>query len=58
VTSADAPRFTREDVELVNALARLVQEPSVPDSAFGTVSRQVVMQKMRDLALRLAKLAT
>lgn len=52
------PRFTREDVELVNAIARLVQEPSVPDSAFGSVSREVVMQKMRDLALRLAKLAT
>jgi len=58
VTSADAPRFTREDVELVNALARLVQEPSVPDSAFGSVSRDVVMQKVRDLALRLARAAT
>jgi hypothetical protein len=51
------PRFTREDVELVNALGRLVQEPSVPDSAFGSVSRDVVMQKVRDLAVRLAKLA-
>lgn len=48
------PRFTREDVELVNALARFVQEPSVPDSAFGSVPRDVVMQKVRDLALRLA----
>jgi hypothetical protein len=48
------PRFTREDVELVNALARFVQEPSVPDSAFGAVSRDIVMQKVRDLALRLA----
>lgn len=47
-------RFTREDVELVNALARFVQEPAVPDSAFGSVSREVVMQKVRDLALRLA----
>lgn len=47
------PRFTREDVELVNALARFVQEPAIPDSAFGTVSRELVMQKMRDLALRL-----
>ena len=52
--ASDTPRFTREDVELVNALARFVQEPSVPDSAFGSVSREVVMQKMRDLALRLA----
>jgi hypothetical protein len=52
------PRFTREDVELVNALARFVQEPSVPDSAFGSTSREVVMQKVRDLALRLAKVAT
>lgn len=52
--SAVAPRFTREDVELVNALARFVQEPSVPDSAFGSVSRDVVMEKVRDLALRLA----
>jgi hypothetical protein len=51
----DLPRFTREDVELVNALARFVQEPSVPDSAFGAVSREVVMQKVRDLALRLAR---
>jgi hypothetical protein len=51
-------RFTREDVELVNALARFVQEPSVPDSAFGSVSREVVMQKVRDLALRLARVAT
>lgn len=49
-----AARFTREDVELVNALARFVQEPAVPDSAFGSVSREVVMQKVRDLALRLA----
>jgi hypothetical protein len=48
------PRFTREDVELVNALARFVQEPSVPDSAFGAVPRDIVMQKVRDLALRLA----
>lgn len=56
--TADAPRFTREDVELVNALARFVQEPSVPDSAFGSISREVVMQKMRDLAIRLAKVAT
>jgi len=54
--SSEAPRFTREDVELVNALARFVQEPSVPDSAFGTVPREVVMQKVRDLALRLASL--
>jgi hypothetical protein len=46
--------FTREDVELVNALARFIQEPSVPDSAFGSVSRDVVMEKVRDLALRLA----
>ena len=53
-----APRFSREDVELVNALARFVQEPSVPDSAFGSISREVVMQKVRDLALRLAKVAT
>ena len=51
---SDEPRFTREDVELVNALARFVQEPAIPDSAFGSVSREVVMQKMRDLALRLA----
>jgi hypothetical protein len=51
---ANMPHFTREDVELVNALARFVQEPSVPDSAFGTVPRDVVMQKVRDLALRLA----
>lgn len=50
----DAPRFTREDVELVNALARFVQEPAIPDSAFGTVPRELVMQKARDLALRLA----
>jgi len=50
----DAPRFTREDVELVNALARFVQEPGIPDSAFGTVPRELVMQKARDLALRLA----
>ncbi|HEX6600544.1 MAG TPA: hypothetical protein VF034_14615 [Gemmatimonadaceae bacterium] len=58
-SSADgAPRFSREDVELVNALARFVQEPSVPDSAFGSVSRDVVMQKVRDLALRLARAAT
>jgi hypothetical protein len=56
--AAGAPRFTREDVELVNALARFVQEPSVPDSAFGSISREVVMQKVRDLALRLAKLAS
>jgi hypothetical protein len=48
------PRFTREDVELANALARLVQEPSVPDSAFGAVPRDVVSQKVRDLALRIA----
>ena len=53
-TVSDEPRFTREDVELVNALARFVQEPAIPDSAFGSVSREVVMQKMRDLALRLA----
>jgi hypothetical protein len=53
-----APRITREDVELVNALARFVQEPFVPDSAFGSTSREVVMHKVRDLALRLAKLAT
>lgn len=46
--------FTREDVELLNALTRFVQEPSVPDSAFGAVSREVVMQKVRDLALRIA----
>ncbi len=52
--SGAAPRFTREDVELVNSLARLVQEPALPDSAFGTVSRELVMQKVRDLALRLA----
>jgi hypothetical protein len=56
-SSDAAPRFTREDVELVNALARFVQEPSVPDSAFGAVSREVVMEKMRDLALRLASWA-
>jgi len=49
-----APRFTREDVELVNSLARLVQEPALPDSAFGTVPREVVMRKARDLAVRLA----
>lgn len=48
------PSFTREDVELLNALTRFVQEPSVPDSAFGAVSRDVVMQKVRDLALRIA----
>jgi hypothetical protein len=52
--ASDEPRFTREDVELVNALARFVQEPAIPDSAFGSVSREVVMQKVRDLALRLA----
>ena len=52
--NGDEPRFTQEDIELVNALARFVQEPSVPDSAFGSVSREVVMQKVRDLALRLA----
>jgi len=46
--------FTREDVELLNALTRFVQEPGVPDSAFGTVPRDVVMQKVRDLALRIA----
>jgi len=51
---ADEPRFTREDVELVNALARFVQEPAIPDSAFGAVPRELVMQKARDLALRLA----
>lgn len=56
-SSSELPRFTREDVELVNALARFVQEPSVPDSAFGTVPREVVMQKVRDLAIRLASLA-
>ena len=50
----DEPRFTREDVELVNALVRFVQEPAIPDSAFGTVPRELVMQKARDLALRLA----
>lgn len=55
--AADQPRFTREDVELVNALARFAQEPTVPDSAFGAVSRDVVMQKLRDLALRLARVA-
>lgn len=53
-TAANEPRFTREDVELVNALARFAQEPSIPDSAFGSVSREIVLQKMRDLALRLA----
>lgn len=58
VTSDDMPRFTREDVELVNALARFVQDPVVPESAFGSVSREVVMQKMRDLALRLARVAS
>jgi hypothetical protein len=46
--------FTREDVELLNALTRFVQEPGVPDSAFGNVPRDVVMQKVRDLALRIA----
>jgi len=51
---AEDPRFTREDVELVNALARFIQEPAIPDSAFGTVPRELVMQKARDLALRLA----
>jgi hypothetical protein len=50
----DAPNFTREDVELVNALARFVQEPAIPESAFGTVPRELVMQKARDLAVRLA----
>lgn len=54
-SSAEEVQFTREDVELVNALARFVQEPSIPDSAFGSVSRDTVMEKMRDLALRLAK---
>jgi hypothetical protein len=49
-------RFTREDVELLNSLARFVQEPGVPDSAFGSVPRQVVMEKVRDLALRIASL--
>lgn len=53
--TSDGVSFTREDVELVNALARFVQEPSIPDSAFGSVSRDTVMDKMRDLALRLAK---
>jgi hypothetical protein len=53
-SAGGAPMFTREDVELVNALARFIQEPSVPDSAFGSVSRDVVMEKVRDLALRLA----
>jgi hypothetical protein len=56
--AGDQPRFTREDVELVNALASFAQDPSVPDSAFGAVSREVVMQKLRDLALRLAKVAS
>ena len=56
--AADEPRFTREDVELVNALARFVQEPAIPDSAFGTVPREVVMQKLRDLALRLSSSAS
>lgn len=50
----ERPSFTSEDVELLNALTRFVQEPSVPDSAFGAVSRDVVMQKVRDLALRVA----
>jgi hypothetical protein len=57
-SGAEEPRFTREDVELVNALARFVQEPSVPDSAFGTVPRELVMQKLRDLALRLSSSAS
>jgi hypothetical protein len=54
-STAEEVSFTREDVELVNALARFVQEPAIPDSAFGSVSRDTVMEKMRDLALRLAK---
>ena len=49
------PAFTREDVELLNALSRFVQEPAVPDSAFGAVSRETVVQKVRDLALRIAR---
>ncbi len=58
VARTERPPFTREDVELLNALTRFVQEPSVPDSAFGTVPREVVMQKVRDLALRIASWTT
>lgn len=52
--ATERPPFSREDVELLNALTRFLQEPSVPDSAFGAVPRDVVMQKVRDLALRVA----
>jgi len=52
---AESSAFSQQDVELLNALARFVQEPSVPDSAFGTVPRDVVMQKVRDLALRITR---
>jgi hypothetical protein len=51
---SQGPAFSQQDVELLNSLARFVQEPSVPDAAFGAVSREVVMQKVRDLAIRIA----
>lgn len=56
-TRAERISFTQQDVELLNALARFVQEPWVPDSAFGTVSREIVTEKVRELAVRIASSA-
>jgi hypothetical protein len=52
--TSDSATITGEDVELVNALARYVEETTSPDATFGTVPRHVVVRKIRALAIRLA----
>jgi hypothetical protein len=52
--TSDSATITGEDVELVNALARYVEETTSPDATFGTVPRHVVVRKIRALATRLA----
>jgi hypothetical protein len=55
-TAPASPPISTEDVELVEALARFVEQASPSDATFGVVTRETVVERVRALGRKLAAL--